>query len=397
VIGVFATAGSSANAADTTFEQLFEDASFNVNLRYRFEYVDQDAFANDARASTLRTRLSFQSGRFQRLSFLVEADDIRDIGWDDYNAGAGNTPSKVDYPVVADPKGTEINQAYIDYHGTANTRVRLGRQRILLDNQRFVGAVGWRQNEQTYDALSVSHGAGPVNLFYAYVDTVNLIFGERVTAGKHRQDGTHLLNLSGTVGGIGQLTGYAYEIDNETQPSHSTRTLGLRLHGVRPAGDVSITYAAEYARQRDSGDNPVSFTASYVHVEAGFGGADWHVGAGYEVLGGDRGRTGRMFRTPLATLHAFNGRTDKFLATPQAGLEDVYLKAHTNLQGTQLEARYHDFSAQDSGANFGREVSLAAGRSLGRHLRADLIVADFSGSGGFDDTRKIWLMLGASF
>ena len=49
------------------------------------------------------------------------------------------------YPVVADPEGTDLNQFYVQYAAPAGTTVRLGRQRIKLDTERFVGSVAWRQ------------------------------------------------------------------------------------------------------------------------------------------------------------------------------------------------------------------------------------------------------------
>ena len=47
--------------------------------------------------------------------------------------------------MVADPDGTEINQALLRYDHTKGNAV-VGRQRINLDNQRFIGSVAWRQN-----------------------------------------------------------------------------------------------------------------------------------------------------------------------------------------------------------------------------------------------------------
>jgi hypothetical protein len=40
-------------------------------------------------------------------------DYVARVIWDDYNAGAGNSPDKGKYPVVADPTGPDLNQAFI--------------------------------------------------------------------------------------------------------------------------------------------------------------------------------------------------------------------------------------------------------------------------------------------
>ena len=153
---------------------MFTEGSAALNFRYRYEYVDQDGFSKEAKASTLRSRLTFSSAVYSGTSFLLEFDDVSTVGSDDYNSTSnGNTG----FPVVADPEGTQINQAYLKYgaHGAAGT---LGRQRILHGNQRFVGGVAWRQNEQTFEGLRATYDSGKgLSMDYAYIDTVNRIFG----------------------------------------------------------------------------------------------------------------------------------------------------------------------------------------------------------------------------
>ncbi|MCZ6853708.1 MAG: hypothetical protein O7G86_07295, partial [Gammaproteobacteria bacterium] len=95
---------------------LITGGDVDLSLRYRYEYVDQDGIVDQAKASTVRSRLSLQSGTFQNFDLFFEMDDVREIGADDFNAGAGNTPNRTQYPVVADPEGTEVNQAYLDYN-----------------------------------------------------------------------------------------------------------------------------------------------------------------------------------------------------------------------------------------------------------------------------------------
>lgn len=114
-----------------------------VNLNLRGESVDQDGFSRDAFALTLRTVLGYETARYGGWAILVEAEDVSAVGDAAYNSTInGNT----DRPVIADPDGTEVNQAYLSYVGIEDTTVRLGRQRIKLDNDRFIGNVGWRQN-----------------------------------------------------------------------------------------------------------------------------------------------------------------------------------------------------------------------------------------------------------
>lgn len=61
---------------------------------------------------------------------------------------------------MADPECTEANQAYLQMKLGTFTGIA-GRQRVILDNARFIGNVGWRQNEQTYDAVTFKSAALP--------------------------------------------------------------------------------------------------------------------------------------------------------------------------------------------------------------------------------------------
>lgn len=377
-----------------------------LSFRYRYEHVDDDDFGEKADASTLRSRLSFQSGEYQAFSFFLEAEDVREILVDDFNAGAGNTPGRSEFPVVADPEGTEINQAYADYRGFTATRIRLGRQRINLDNQRFVGGVAWRQNEQTYDAVSVDWSSGETRVFYAAIDNVNRVFGDDVPAGDHRQDPSHLFNVSTDVAGLGRVSGYHYRIDNRDAAASSTGTTGVRLDGSRDLQGTRLGYLAEYAHQRDFGRNPADYRANYWHLSGSANLAAVEragrldaltIGIGWEVLGGDADNPGESFRTPLATLHAFNGWADRFLATPDAGLDDRYLKFLAERGPWVVEARGHRFEADDGGADYGQEFDLRLGHRVNDHVQLDLVAAAFDGEDGLSDVTKLWLMVTAQF
>ena len=123
--------------------KMVTDGKASVDFRYRYEFVDQEGFGKNAEASTLRSRLSLASAPLKGFSGMLEADDVRSVGSDDYNSTEnGNTQ----YPVVADPEGTDLNQAWVRY-AWESANGTLGRQRILHGNQRFIGGVAWRQNE----------------------------------------------------------------------------------------------------------------------------------------------------------------------------------------------------------------------------------------------------------
>ena len=396
-VGVLLCAGSLAIAGEPAgsdaLSNIIDDAEVDLSFRYRFEYVDDDAFSKKAKASTLRSRIGLQSGSYRDFDVFVEIDDVREVLVDSFNAGQGNTPSRTEYPVVADPESTEINQAYIDYQGLAGTTIRLGRQRINLDNQRFVGGVGWRQNEQTYDGLKIAFAGEGVDATYGYLTHVRRIFGDDVPAGKHKQDGTHLLNVAVDVDAIGKIVGYYYHIDNEDAPTASTATAGLRLTGNRELdADTKLRYTAEFARQNDAADNPVDIDAHYWNLEAALVLGAYDVGVGWEVLSGDADAAqNEAFRTPFATLHAFNGWADKFLNTPAAGIVDKYVHLQWSANGFLAQMALHDFDSEDGGSSLGNEVDLRVGYKVSDRFRGDVFFAAFDGDSGFSDTNKLWI------
>jgi hypothetical protein len=372
---------------------LMSDGKVTLDFRYRYELVDQDSISKDANAHTVRTRLGFQSGNFRGWDFNLEVNDVRHLS-NDFNAGGGTTPDRAGvYPVVADPKGTRLNQGYINYSGIEDWGFKVGRQRINLDNQRFVGGVGWRQTEQVFDAGRVSWGNDTAQINYTYVQWVRRIFGPNSSAGKHRQDGTHLVNGSFNTP-IGKIVGYYYHLDNEDAPAFSSATVGARLSGKQAIGENwAIRYEGEYATQSDAGNNPVDYDADYWHLDAGAVVGIFDFGAGWEVLSGDADTAANeAFRTPLATLHAFNGWADQFLTTPAAGLSDYYLKFKATPGDFIVQARYHHFEEDDGSDTYGEEIDLQVGYKFNKRFRADLYLAEFDGD-SFGDVTKFWVQL----
>jgi len=391
-----ATAVNAQEDGETSFVQAMQNGSVDIAFRARYELVEQGGFDSNANASTLRTRLTYSSADFRNFSLLLEMDDLRPIGSDRFNSTRnGNT----DRPVVADPKGTDLNQARIRYTGFEDTQITFGRQRINHENQRFIGGVGWRQNEQTYDALEISHSvSAELRARYTYVSNVNRIFGPNsgVPAGDLRSS-SHFIDASYDLTSTAVVTGYAYLLDFDNAALASNQTIGMRLVGAPALSErVSIPYTIEYARQGDYGDNPISYDADYYVLEAGVRWSSYNLKFGYEVLEGN-GQAGQSFATPLATLHAFQGWADKFLATPAGGIEDTYVGFTGRVGPVNLAAVYHDFSADSGGGSYGDEIDLSAGWSLTDEFSLLLKYASYSSDGFATDTDKLWVMFSAAF
>lgn len=316
--------GNALAESDSSSTGDFEGWEPYLKFRYRAEHVDQTGFDDHALASTLRTLLGVKSASYNDFRLVLEAENVSVIGNDTYNSTVNGV---TDRPVVADPDGTEINKLYISYEGLENNLLRIGRQDHNLDNQRFIGTVGWRQNDQAYDSVLLSNTAiADTTVTYIFVDDVQRIFGKEHPLGDLEMS-SHLVNLSYDGLAIGKLTAYGYFLDMQDTAvvGLSSRTYGLRFNGKHKQNDnLNLLYTAEYAHQSDYEDNPTHFSTRYYNLEGGVEVSGVTAKVGMESLGSDNNQTS-AFQTPLATLHKFNGWADKFLATPGAGLEDTYL------------------------------------------------------------------------
>ena len=366
-------------------------------LRYRYEHVEQAGFVNDARASTMRARFGARSAERSGFSLLGEADAVLEAGVADYNDGVTMNAVRRTYPVIADPKGTDLNQGFLQYRA-GTFAARLGRQKIQYDNQRFIGSAAWRQHEQTFDAVSLALGSGASwSLQYAYVAQVKRVLGQSNAGGRHDHD-SHFLNVGLDIGAWGALTGYAYLVDNEDAPVQSTRTVGMRWGGSKPVGSNVLSWSLEAARQFEYGNNPVDFQAEYIGIEG-----EWDCGiasftAGFERLGGDADRSGAAFRTPLAALHKFNGWADAFVVTPDEGLDDAYLSVRSTYGATTMTATLHRFDAQSGGRRLGNEIDLAVTYGFTNAIRGLVKYAHYDGGAtGRADRDKLWFMVTTDF
>jgi hypothetical protein len=388
-------------AAAEGLATLVEDGKAGLDLRYRYESVQQDDKPLTAGANTLRLRLNLATGSVNGFSALAEFDHVQAIGGEHHDDTRNGL---VSYPVVADPEGTDLNQAYIQYAAAGNTTVRLGRQRIVLDNERFVGAVGWRQNEQTFDAFRLETKAIPgATLNYAFIDRVQRVFGPDSGSPPAYLDGeSHALTLKLTKLPVGAVSVYGFHLDFDNAPQLSSTTFGARYDGTRAVGGTwTFGWALEYARQEDAGANAARIDAHYDLVELALKTSSAGFTAGREVLSGESGTftatTNPAFQTPLATLHKWQGWADKFLTTPSAGIEDLYFGANLKFRGWTGQAVWHDFSAEATGADYGSELDLSVSRKFAERYELLVKYADYSADGLFTDTEKFWLQLAASF
>jgi hypothetical protein len=370
-----------------------------ADIRYRLELVDQKGLPKDAAASTLRLRAGLKSTEWNGLSMLVEGEAIARVGPRHYNDTVNGLTA---YPIVADPPDVLLNQAWLKFRPVKEVETVVGRQVLNFDNQRWVGSVGWRQNDQTLDAARISAKPVPgVTLDYGYVWRVNRVFGPDSPQGIWRDNDIHLLRASVEAKPVGTVTAYGYFLKIPDAPLSSSKTIGVRLAGEQKIfGKTRLLYVAEYANQRDLAPNPRNFSLDYLLVEPGVAFGAMTAKVGLERLEGN-GVT--ALQTPLATLHAFNGWADKFLTTPASGLRDLYLDVAIRLptigsvKGANARVQYHDYDSTRGGLNYGSELGLMLGVPLVRQLAATIKYSRYHAKSFATDTSKFWFSIDAKF
>jgi hypothetical protein len=383
-----------STTTNTSIADAVTSGKTKINLNLRYETVDQDNTLKDADALTLRTRLTYETGTISGFSSLVEFEDSRTVlGADDYNNTIGKNAGV--YSVIADPETTELDQFLLQYK-QGSFKAKLGRQLITMDNHRFVGHVGWRQDRQTFDGITFAYApVKDLTLAYGYITQRNRIFADA----KDIDSKDHLINASYKTS-FGKVTGYGYLLEQDNGTENSLDTFGIRLNGGTTIGKQKITYQLEYAQQ-DADSATTAYSADYMLAEIGTKFSGVGVKLGYELLGSDEGNYG--FSTPLATLHKFNGWSDQFLNTPKEGLTDLYASIGGQVAGGKWAVAYHNFDADEASVtvdNLGSEIDAVYSKTFTKNYTAGIKLAAYSAgdtTAGKVDTNKVWIWLNAKF
>ncbi|MEM9065915.1 MAG: alginate export family protein [Planctomycetota bacterium] len=396
---------SDPDIAPKSLNEALTGGRVRLNNRIRLELADVDG-TDTATALTNRIRLGYETKTINGFTGYIEMENVTALTRDEFfvpATGQGDSSKAV----VADPDGTEINRVWVLYKGkdVGGTGLwydfKAGRQRIIFDDSRFVGNVGWRQFEQTFDALRLTSNLGleDVEVTYAYLFGVQRIFGPD---GPNFDSDSHLIHVSYDAAPELKVTPFVYLLDFDgDSPANDSDTWGIRTTGtlVEADGedDVSVAYEATYARQTDSGSNPNNYEADFVAAQVkvaqkGLGA----VTAGYQLLGSDNGTF--AFQTPLGTNHKFQGFADRFLVTPNSGLQDFYLTVSGDLPWDIKGAvTYHYFQEDDGGDDLGYEIDFVASKKLDERWSVLAKGAFFDGHSGQPDTSKFWLQLTFAF
>ncbi|WP_051685964.1 alginate export family protein [Rheinheimera texasensis] len=368
--------------------QIWQDSSLKWNFRYRLEQVQPDGPLEDALASTLRSRLTVNTGKWtlasnQSISALIEADHVAVIGGETYN-NTVNGLSK--YATIADPDGLDLNQAALLFKAGDSSQITLGRQRLNFGDQRFIGSVGWRQNEQTFDGIRLTQSFGSaVQLDLASLHNANRVFGpDGTNADLHGR--FNLAQAQWMVKPEHVLQGYFYDLDFDSLIARSSSTSGLDYKGAAQG----FKWQLALANQQDAHLAPTNYNVSYQRMELSYPLGKVTVKGIAERLGSD----GKVaFQTPFATLHAFNGFADMFLTTPVNGLREHAVQLAFPLLKTKATVSWHRFNSDYADIHYGNEIGATLAYEVNPQWQLLGKVAFYQADKFQADTRKFWWMV----
>ncbi len=379
-----------------------------IDIRARYEFADMNPL-DVSHAFTVRERLGLKTKAWNGFSAFIEGEFSQAVV-DDYNSGAGIDADPFDpaNSPIFDPETNELNQGYVQYEGF-DTIVRAGRQRIVYDNAAFIGNVIWRQNEQTYDALSfVNKSIDGLTFNYAYINQVNRIFGSDADAPivqpftnvEDTKASAHLFNASYTgIAGV-TLGGYAYVMNFQDIGSWDNNTFGISakttLGGLALYGEFAYQDKAGLLGEED---------ALYAHATVTKAFGSQSLTLGIEHLDGG-------FKTPLATAHAFNGWADVTdggrISGAQNGLTNIYV-SHTIpiFFGMKWTNIVHAFGDNAISAGYGWEYDSLLTKKFDENFTGIIKFAHFESEGdvyvsnplnqGLPDTTRVSIELNYTF
>ncbi|MGN8000949.1 alginate export family protein [Sphingomonas sp. 22176] len=370
-----------------------------IEARARYEHLDQADFATAADAVTIRVRAGAEVTRGRWVALGEAQGNLAVVGT--YYDGLHGPANR---PTIGDPENVAIYRAQLQYRSAPLT-VTAGRQRIALDDERFVGGAQIRNNAQTFDAVRTE--IVPVKglkLDVTYAWDVRTIWGSDGRGPRQRGVGGHnVFANAGAATPLGTLTGFAYLVDQDEAEVQgfrlSSQSYGVRLAGTRAIGpQARLRYQLSWARQSDYHHNPTRYQADYWLADAALDVRGWTLNTGYEVLGADGGRALTSFQTPLGSVFKFQGWADKLTVTPPNGVRDFYAgggygwKKLGRIDALSLQAVWHRYQSDRLNQHYGDEWNLLATAKL-RKTQLSARYARYEADRFAADTSRFWLQL----
>ncbi len=266
-----------------------------------------------------------------------------------------------------DPRATEgtlqIFEAYVEPTLTKELSVRIGRQKIMYDNQRLFAQNDWRQTGGAHDAVRFMYKkkgleADVIGAFNQEKGAQNRAFGTDFSPGfdNYKVLLANFVRYQTSKGSV--LTAInatdAFQDQNSSEKPHWRFTSGGRIEHTTQ-NKLYLTLAAYY--QYGSTPNGKDLRAWYLQPEVKYTAPQhWVFSLGAEIFSGDEAlnptQTSHSFDALYGVNHRFLGAMDYFTRFPgdmnNAGIVNPYLFAfYTINKKLTLRADSHLFYSQN--------------------------------------------------
>ncbi len=274
---------------------------------------------------------------------------------------------------------TFISEAWGQYYFTSDFSIKIGRQIISYDNQRFIGGLEWAQQGRRHDAALLIFEPGNSKLHFGLAynqddDVPEQGFLQSPGANYYSVNGNYKTFQYGWFNhqlkeGSLSLLAFNAGYQNADSTVSFKQTFGLvaskKVAGLKLAGDF-------YYQTGELNKNKVN--ALLAGVNATFSTPVTPLTLGVEYVSGkddsDTSSDVRSFSPDFGTNHMHNGFMDYFYVGPAngtVGLTDVYFKTNFGLGFGALKMDVHQFMTGSSqldtegdklSKNMGTEVDL---------------------------------------
>jgi hypothetical protein len=388
--GLVGISAAQAAPADTSLLGAITGGKPMLEVRTRYEHWDQTKTATlteNGQQLTTRARFGWETASYKNFKALVDFENVTWLGPVRFAITANGGPplngaDKAKYPAINDPEGTELNRLQLAWTPSKAAQVTLGRQRIQLDDSRFVAAAPWRQDEQTFDAVRIDIDKGRLKGTYVYADKVNRTLAEL----RDWDSDSHFVNFGWTFAPELRVQALVYAFDFEQAPASSNITKGLRATGKRKVGPYEIAYTATFARQTDWRHRTTAFELDYAGFDISATRGPFTLKAAHDSLEGDGVRG---FGSAIGAAHGVNGWADAWSAGGGVknfpdGLEDTNFTLTMKPKWSWLPSkseilvRHHDFNNNRTNVDLGHEWNLMYAAPISQHWSMQWKYADFN-------------------
>lgn len=371
----------------------YNEFTVNGEIRARGELVESVG-KEIAQSITVRTKLEgiYKPKEIENLKIGVAGLNVKGFGLYDYKKEKGDNPDRW---TVKEPENTRLTEAYISYK-TNHYELTVGRQKIQLDNGKFIAISNWKQTYKTHDAIKYVNTYFPNLKFTAIYDdkyngvvpddTAELNVITKQFAGNATND-SYWLNAQLKVTDKNFITLYNYVIKNYNN------TKGFNIKGSIPIFEsMTANYYAEYAIQKN--EMKLNVEPDYIYTKWDFGNEAFKIGFTYS-------EQEKYFYTPYGSGHGFNGYADVPFTKTDINVMEFFSEFKDLNDNTSYGLSYWKFNENSTDNDLGYEIDFIM-KNKAPFLDLDILteVAYYKAPNDnfkVRDIVKIWFQIGYKF